>query len=73
MPEDAAIHVVPRVRGGWGLRRTGRTRCAAVLPKQRSAIAKAHKMAQEEGVAIYVHRANGTVLRKIEPPKGGLS
>ncbi|GJE69781.1 hypothetical protein CHKEEEPN_1311 [Methylorubrum podarium] len=69
-------HVVPAIRGGWAVRRTGSARASKTFPTQDAAIAYARDKARQEHGELYIHRADGTIRDRNSygndphPPKG---
>ena len=49
----------------WGIRRTGSGRCIGTLQTRAEAIAEAVHQAQKTSGAVFVHRADGTIARRI--------
>jgi hypothetical protein len=64
--ERRAFHVIVSV-GGWSIRRTGSSRASRTLKSRSGALGWALRRARRAGVPVYVHRRDGTVLRKLEP------
>lgn len=56
-----AQHVVPRMAGGWAVRKTGASRASKVFADQQEAVNYAKEAARKEGGVMYIHRADGTV------------
>ena len=63
----AAQHVVPH-EDGWGVLSEGRSQVDVVKPTKYQAVEEAHRRANREGVALIVHRRDGTIKHVDHPP-----
>lgn len=59
-----ALHVVASA-GGWAIRRSGAARASSVFATRREAVTLATRKAAEKSMALYIHRRDGTVERKV--------
>ena len=57
-------HVVPTVRGGWAVRRSGASRASRIFTTQQDAVTYAKEVARREGSDVYVHRVDGTITKR---------
>lgn len=63
-PQSHSQHVVPNLQGGWSVLKGGATRATRRFASQQEAIRFATAMSQRLGLDLYVHKRDGTVLRK---------
>lgn len=69
-------HVTPHPGGGWQVKGAGNSRATVRTGTQKSAIAVAKSIAQNQKSELVVHRLNGTIRQKNSygndpyPPKG---
>ena len=59
-----ARHVIPNLKGGWSVRKTGASRATRVFDKQADAVKFGQEAARRERTALYVHRHDGTIKQK---------
>jgi uncharacterized protein DUF2188 len=59
-----ARHVIPNLRGGWSVRKTGASRATRVFDRQADAVRFGQQVARRERTALYVHRHDGTIEQK---------
>jgi hypothetical protein len=57
-------HVISRGSGGWAVLRTGAWRASKVFSTQGEAVEHARGIARKQQAALYVHKADGTVMSK---------
>jgi hypothetical protein len=57
-------HVVPNLRGGWSVRRSGAVRASRLFDTQEQAVEYARTVAKKERAELYIHRRDGTISRK---------
>lgn len=57
-------HVVPNLQGGWSVLKGGASRATRRFASQQEAIRFATAMSRRQGWDLYVHKPDGTVLRK---------
>jgi hypothetical protein len=57
-------HVVPNPSGGWSVKRGGATRATKTFDNQKDAIIFARQVSLNQGSELYVHKRDGTILRK---------
>lgn len=71
-----SIHVIPKIDGGWSVRKEGAERASHTFPSKDEAIGRAREIARKESTDLYVHRRDGTIKesatygRDPSPPKG---
>ncbi|NMW21429.1 MAG: DUF2188 domain-containing protein [Chlorobiaceae bacterium] len=56
-------HVVPR-QGGWAVKKSGASRASKVFDTQEDAITYGRSQAKKESGELYVHRKDGTILKR---------
>jgi hypothetical protein len=59
-----ARHVIPNLKGGWSVRKTGASRATRVFDTQADAVKFGQKVARQERTELYVHRNDGTIRTK---------
>lgn len=69
------LHVIPNLKGGWAVRKTGAARADRVFGSQAEAVTFARGAARKEGKDLFVHGRDGMVRdhatygRDPSPPK----
>jgi len=63
--QEQSQHVVPDQHGGWSVRKRGASRATRIFNLQEDAIEYAKHVAQREGLPIYIHGKDGTILTRI--------
>ncbi len=57
-------HVVPGIRGGWSVHKTGAPTAKRNFPTEQDALEYAARLAKRDGTPVYIHDYAGRVLRK---------
>lgn len=57
-------HVVPRPRGGWAVKTTGKTRAGRVFDNKADAVSYARDVSKKEHGELYVHGKDGTIKER---------
>jgi len=54
-------HVLPAMRGGWSVFRSGAARSSRIFKTEKEAVAYARAIAKRDKVTLFVHRDDATV------------
>lgn len=57
-------HVIPNLKGGWAVRKSGAERATRIFTTQQEAETFARDLAKKEHVNLYIHRADGTIQQR---------
>ncbi|MEM1368617.1 MAG: DUF2188 domain-containing protein [Cyanobacteria bacterium P01_H01_bin.15] len=68
--------MVPSLKGGWAVRKSGSERATRVFDTQKAAEEFARDLARKEHAELYIHRKDGTIRQRASygdtphPPEG---
>ena len=57
-------HVVPAVKGGWNVRRSGAERASRHFDDKETAIKYARLVCKNQKTELYIHRKDGSIAHK---------
>lgn len=72
MAKIGTQHVVPHPEGGWAVKKGGAVRATRHFDTQAAAISWGRAVSTRQGSDLYIHRRDGTVLRKDSHTHGSL-